>query len=143
MGFEKPSKATPEEIEKAEGFLQRNPEEVALSKMRVELIKDVKANSDLDPEVFDEISESFVYEETDDGVVFRFRVHGHDVIRASHNGVFDNFVVDGKMRSEDLSQRMWKKYQKALNGLRNISFQKIEKEAKDAEEYALSRDLGL
>src|SRR3989338_9189208 len=113
MGFEHSSKETPEEIEKAEGFLQINPEEVALSKMRVELIEEVKANSGLDPEVFDQISESFVCEETDDGVIFKFRVNGHDFIRTGHNGIYDNFVVDGKMRSEDLSQKMWRKYQKA------------------------------
>ncbi len=143
MGFETPTKETPEETKKAEEFLDVDPENRASSNVRSALLEEIKEESGLSYEFADQVVESFFYEQNEDGTLVKFKVNGREILRTSKNGLYDNIFVDGKRMSNDMTDKIWGKYQRAIMGLKNLSFEKIEEEKKSIRERILVRDLGL
>lgn len=144
MGFETQSKATAEEIKKAEEVMTHTQED--LSETRESLIEKLKSESGLDAETFDEIVASFKYE--DHGEVtgkdyhtYTFRVRGHDVIAEVFGEDANELAVDGELVNHKERTAIMAKYGTAMLGLGKISNEKIRDEVVPYKIHASVEDL--
>ena len=131
MGFESPTKETPEEIQKAEKIV--TPEQVRSSETRKRLLEKAMLESGLDPETFNEIAMSFNGEPANEegGAGYSFRVRGHEIREISHTGkkygeVSDILYVDGIELSLEQAEPLRDKYNKTVIALFNINKYSIE-----------------
>lgn len=131
-----------EEVQKA-GEENMGSEQAGLNEVRANHIEMIRQNSGLDPEVFDQILESFDYEQTGGNTVIKFNVGSHKFTRSSFEGTYYPFFVDNKEVSDNISQRIWDKYERAIVGLKNLSSERIAKEKSVYDEENLARELGL
>ena len=143
MAFETLAKQTGEETKKAEEILDIDFENRASSNVRSALLEEIKEKSGLSYEVADQVVESFFCEENEDGTLIKFKVNGREILLTSKNGVYDNVFVDGKRMSDDMSERIWSKYERAITDIRHLSFEKIEGEKISLREKIIARDLDL
>ncbi len=117
MGLETPkSKETIEQRNMAEDLMDRN--QMTLSEVREEVYENVFKRSGLEPEVFDEIVNSFDYKIEDGTTEISFKARGHEVTRVSNQGVYEPYVVDGEVATSVETDLIDKKYGKVIQELK-------------------------
>lgn len=140
MPLEVPTNESPEEISKAEEALKKDPEAAGLSETRLELIENIRKDSNLEVDIFDQIVESFQYDDSSKTV--RFKVANHEIILSREGGKYE-FTVDGKKLPDHLHTKLWAKYNGTILRLKDLDNDIIREVRDEVEQERLMEDLGL